>query len=160
MLSVRLEKTLFPKKRAWKGVAQGPAAYLTLIALCCYRWVTKSRLTLCDPRDCSPPGSFVHGTSEARILEWVAISFFRGSSWPRDRTRISCIGRWIFYYWASREAPDCHKSSQTVPIGYPWQAGNEVVEKEREQEGTSEGKRAEGHGTRRRHWRRRWDGPV
>ena len=39
-------------------------------------------LTLCDPIDCSPPGSSVHGISQARILEWVAISFSRGSSWP------------------------------------------------------------------------------
>ena len=37
-------------------------------------------LTLCDPMDCSPPGSFVHGILQARILEWVAISFSRGSS--------------------------------------------------------------------------------
>ena len=43
-------------------------------------------LTLCDPTDCSLPGSSVHGTLQARILEWVAISFSRGSSRPRDRT--------------------------------------------------------------------------
>ena len=43
-----------------------------------------------------------HGTSQARILEWVAISFSRGSSWPKDQTHvISCIGRWILYHWAS-----------------------------------------------------------
>ena len=41
-------------------------------------------LTLCDPSDCSPPGSFVHGISQARVLEWVAISYSRGSSGPRD----------------------------------------------------------------------------
>ena len=44
--------------------------------------------TLRDPMDCSPPGSSVHGILQARILEWVAISFSRGSSWPRDRTCI------------------------------------------------------------------------
>ena len=38
----------------------------------------------------------VHGISQARILEWVSISFSRGSSWPRDKTCVSCIGRWIF----------------------------------------------------------------
>ena len=43
--------------------------------------------------DCSPPGSSVHGISQARILEWVAISFSRGSSRPRDGTYVSCIGR-------------------------------------------------------------------
>ena len=45
----------------------------------------------CDLLACSPPGSSVHGISQARILEWVAISFARGSSWPRDWTYISCI---------------------------------------------------------------------
>ena len=44
----------------------------------------QSYLTLCDPIDCSPPGSSVHGILQARMLEWVAISFFRGSSQPRD----------------------------------------------------------------------------
>ena len=49
------------------------------------------RLTLCDPMDCSPPGFPVHGTLQARILEWVAISFSTGSSRPRDQTQVSCI---------------------------------------------------------------------
>ena len=44
-----------------------------------------------NPKNCSPPGSSAHGISQARILGWVAISFFGGSSWPRDRTRVSCI---------------------------------------------------------------------
>ena len=54
--------------------------------------------------DCSPLGFSVHGISQARILEWVAISFSRGSSWPRDRTAISCNSKWILYRWANREA--------------------------------------------------------
>ena len=41
--------------------------------------------------DCSPPDSSVHGIFQARVLDWVAISFFRGSSWPRDRSQVSCI---------------------------------------------------------------------
>ena len=49
--------------------------------------------TLCDPMDCSPPGSSVHGVFLARIFEWVAISFSRGSSWLRDQTHISCMSR-------------------------------------------------------------------
>ena len=61
-------------------------------------------LTLCDPMDCSPSGPSVHGILQARILGWVAMSFSRGSSWPRDRTRTSCIGRWVPYHWATREA--------------------------------------------------------
>ena len=48
--------------------------------------VTQSCSTLCDPMDCGPPGSSVHGILQARILEWVAISFSRGSSQPRDQT--------------------------------------------------------------------------
>ena len=63
----------------------------------------QSRLTLCDPRDCSPPGSSVHGIIQARILEWVAIFFSRGSSWRREQTCVSCIGRWILYQWATWE---------------------------------------------------------
>ena len=51
-------------------------------------------LTLCDPMDCSPPGSPVHGIFQARILEWIAISSSRGSSWPRDQTCVSCLLHW------------------------------------------------------------------
>ena len=65
-------------------------------------------LTFCNPMDYSPPGSSVHGISQARILEWVDISFSRGSSRPRDRTWLSCTGRWILYHWATREAPTPH----------------------------------------------------
>ena len=51
---------------------------------------------LCDPMDCSPPGSSVHGIPQAGILEWVAISFSRGSSQPRDQTQGSCIAGRFF----------------------------------------------------------------
>ena len=64
--------------------------------------------TLCDPMDCSPPGSSVHGTSQARILEWVVNSFSRGSSQPKGRTYISYIsfiGRQVFTTSATWEAP-------------------------------------------------------
>ena len=58
--------------------------------------VTKLCPTLCDPIDCSPPGSTVHGILQARILEWVVMPFSRGSSQPRDRTPASCIaGRFL-----------------------------------------------------------------
>ena len=66
--------------------------------------VAQSCPTLCDPVDCSLPGSSVHGIFQARILEWVAISFSRGSSWPRDRTRVSRIGGRHLNLWATREA--------------------------------------------------------
>ena len=66
--------------------------------------VAQSSLTICDPMNCSLPGSSVHGTSQARILEWVAIPFSRGSSWPRDRTQVSWIGDRFFTFSATREA--------------------------------------------------------
>ena len=62
--------------------------------------VAKLCPTSCDHMDCSLPGSSVHGISQARILEWAAISFSRGSSRPRDWTCMSCIGRWILHHWA------------------------------------------------------------
>ena len=66
--------------------------------------VTQLCLTLCHPMDCSLPGSSVHGILQARILEWVAISFSRGSSQPRDKTQVSCIAGSFFTIWTIREA--------------------------------------------------------
>ena len=66
-------------------------------------------LILWDPMDCSPPASSAHRIFQARILEWVAISFSRGSSWPRDQTHITClfcIDRRILYHCTTWEAPD------------------------------------------------------
>ena len=57
--------------------------------------------TLCDPMNCSLPGSSVHGILQARILKWIAISFSRVPSGPRDQTFVSCTGRWILYHWAT-----------------------------------------------------------
>ena len=73
-------------------------------------------LTLCDPMDCSPPSCSAHGMFQARIREWVAISFSRGSSQPRNWNHgscISCISRWILY-------PSFH-------LGSP---GNQVVNRD------------------------------
>ena len=61
----------------------------------CHCLVAKWCRALWDSMDCSLPGSSVHGISSARILEWVAISFSKGSSWPRNWTQVSCIGRWF-----------------------------------------------------------------
>ena len=58
--------------------------------------VTQSCPTLCDPMDCSPPGSSVHEIFQARILEWLAISFSRGSSQPRGGTRVTCTAGRFF----------------------------------------------------------------
>ena len=67
--------------------------------------VMQSCPTLCNPMFCSPPGSSAHGVLQARILEWVATSFSRGSSRPRDLTQVSCIADRFFTSWATREAP-------------------------------------------------------
>ena len=62
----------------------------------------KSCSTLCDSMDCSPPGSSIHGIFQARVLEWAAISFSRGSSQTRDWAQASCTAG--FTVWATREA--------------------------------------------------------
>ena len=58
--------------------------------------VPQSCPTLCNPTDCSPPGSTVHGIFQARMLEWVAISFTSDSSPHRDQTHVSCIAGGFF----------------------------------------------------------------
>ena len=65
-----------------------------------------------DPIDCSLPGSSVHGILQARILEWVAISFSRGSSWLRNRTQVSYIAGRLITDWATREALGSEDSLQ------------------------------------------------
>ena len=76
--------------------ARSNQSTLKEIMLSCF-----SHVWLCNPMDCSPPGASVHGILQARILEWVAISFSRRSSPPRDRTcvsYISCISRQVLYH--------------------------------------------------------------
>ena len=68
---------------------------------------TQSCSTLCSPLDCSLPGSSVHRISQVRILEWIAISFSKVSSWPRNQTHISCIfltAGGFFTLWAIKVA--------------------------------------------------------
>ena len=108
----------FPRQEYWSGVPLPspwqiwkppnevkpyrlhiPLHYATILLL-----VTKSCLTLCNPMDYSPQGSSVPGISQARILEWVAIPFTRGSSQPRDRTQVSHIAGRYFTSWATGEA--------------------------------------------------------
>jgi hypothetical protein len=67
------------------------------------REVTQWCLTCCDPVDCKLPGSSIHGISQSRVLEWVAISFSRASSRPRDRTLVSCIAGRRFTVWTTRQ---------------------------------------------------------
>ena len=77
-----------------------------------------SVVSLCDPMDCSPPGSAVHGIFQASILEWVAISFSRKSSWARDWTQVSCFGRQILYHLNHLGSPGT--------LGWRWGRGPEV----------------------------------
>ena len=68
--------------------------------------VTQLCPTLCSLMDYSPPGFSVHGNSQARTLEWVAVSFSRGSSWPRDWTQLSCIAGRLFYHLSHQGSPE------------------------------------------------------
>ena len=134
---------------------------LSLLCVCvcvCVCLVTQSCPTLCDPMNCSLPGSSIHGDSPGKnswlschallqgifptqglnpglprcswildhlshqgspwILEWAAYPFSRGSSWPRNRTRVSCIAGRFFANWAIREAP-IHEYLINDKV-YPW----------------------------------------
>ena len=73
----------------------------------------RSCLTLCDPMDCSLPGSSVHGVSQARKLKWVAMSSSRGSSQPRDQTQVFYIAGRFFTVWVTREDL-CYASLTTI----------------------------------------------
>ena len=81
------------------------------------RLVTKSCLTLSNPMDCSPPGSSVHGISQARILEWTAMPSSRGSSQPKDQTQVSYNAAGFFTSWSTREAlSECQVLYNFVPF--------------------------------------------
>ena len=70
----------------------------------------------CDPMDCSLPGSSVHGILQQRVLQWVAISFSRRCSQPRDQTQVSCITGRFFTEWATREAPYSQQYSSILKL--------------------------------------------
>ena len=83
--------------------------YWSIFALqyCVSFWkviVTLSCQTLCNPLNCSPSDSSVHGILQMRILEWIAIHFSRGPSWPRARTQVSCFVGGFITVWATSEA--------------------------------------------------------
>ena len=95
----------------------------------------QSCLTLGDPMDYSPPDSSVHGIFQARILDWFAIAFSRGSSRPKDGTSlscVSCIGRWSLYHRAIRETPSLQSAhslmnSSAVHPGMPKASSGQVT---------------------------------
>ena len=68
-----------------------------------YKWKLFSCFWLCDPMDYSLPGSSVHGTLQAKILEWVAVPFSTGSSQPRNQPRVTCVAGRFLMSWATRE---------------------------------------------------------
>ena len=93
----------------FRSLASEASLWILTQAVCCFflflRLVTHSCPILCNLRDCSPPGSSVHGIFQARILEWVAIPFCRGSSWPTDWTSVSSIVGRFFTVRDTRKAP-------------------------------------------------------
>ena len=82
--------------------------YKFLLRVCLYAKSLQSCLSLCDPMDCSLPGSSVPGIHQAAILEWVAVPSSRGSSWPRDRTQVckspAAVGT-FFNHWRHLGSP-------------------------------------------------------
>ena len=76
--------------------SQVPGLSITSQTYCCCCLVPKSHPTHCDPMDCSPSNSSVHGISQTRILDWVAIFSSKVSSQPRDRTQVSCLASRFF----------------------------------------------------------------
>ena len=86
----------------------------------CYVLAAQSRLTLCDPVDCSTPGSSIHGILQVRILEWVATPFSRRSSQSREQTQVSCIAGGFFTIWTTRETPHNIIYLAKPKIDYSW----------------------------------------
>ena len=84
-------------KRFWKSICMHECVCVCVCVRVCACMCAKSLQscrTLCNLMDCSPPGSFIHGILQARILEWVAMPSSKGSSWPRDRTCLLGFLHW------------------------------------------------------------------
>ena len=100
----------------WKGMLD----VLHVCACMCVHVRAQSCATLCNPMDCSPPGSSVHGIAQERILEWIAISSSSRSSQSRDQTHVSCvscIGRHILYHCATLgDCSECDRVNLHLPL--------------------------------------------
>ena len=83
-----------------------------------YVLVVQSCPTLCDPTNCSPPGFSVHGILQARILEWIAIPFSRGTLQPRDWTLVFCLEGRFFTIWATGKSPARGKFFLAITLYY------------------------------------------
>ena len=90
--------------KRWEYQTTLPASWQICIQVKKESEISQSYPTLCDPMGFSLPGSSVPGIFQARVLEWVAISFSRESSQPRDQIQASCIADRHFNIWATREA--------------------------------------------------------
>ena len=97
-----LQSTVLQKSQTW----------LACVCVCVCVLVPQSCPTLWDPMDCYLPGTSVSGALQARILEWVALPFSKGSSRSRDQTQVSCIAGRCFTVWATREAHLVTKQQQ------------------------------------------------
>ena len=100
---VKAKKTRHPLlyKRILSWCQVSDALTIPINIVCAYLLNHSSHIWLCNPMDYILPGSSVHGVSQARLLEWVAMPFSRGSSWLRDWTRVSyiaCTGRQVLYH--------------------------------------------------------------
>ena len=93
--------------------------------------VTQLCLSLFDPKDCSLPGSSVHGILQVRILEWIAVPFSRGSSQPSDWTPVSPIVGGFFTIWATREAQNfkwkCQSLCRIQLFVTPWTGDHQAL---------------------------------
>ena len=122
---IHTEEPLWREKRWW-----GDESHTRTHTTAYREWrkskVTQSCLTLCYPMDCSPPGSSVHGILLARILEWVAISFSRGSSRARDHTWVFRIAGRLFTTWATRESENERGGtiSEVIKSQHPWHSSS------------------------------------
>ena len=94
----------------------GPSSYFPCLSLKSESDVAQSCPTLCSPMGCSLPRSAVHGIFQARVLEWVATSFSRGSSWPRNQSQVSRIVGRCFTVWATKEVLESVKKKKSKSI--------------------------------------------
>ena len=136
IFSPGVQKSFYWKKKLMKGnlcstweYSSLPVSQLPVGLQNRHRWkvkeseVAQSCRTLCNSKDYSLPGSSVHGIFQARVLEWGAIAFSRGSSWLRDRTRVCRITGRRFTLWATREAHGHRLEGHRVARGGgSWQA--------------------------------------
>ena len=98
IFTLKLEASEFPQKvNDKRSCCASYHGTLVVLLLNCVQF-------FCDSMNYTLPVSSVYGISQARIQEWIVISFSRGSSQPRDWASVSCFGQWILYSWVSREA--------------------------------------------------------